>query len=100
MFFGNGILVPTEPALDLVRILSEGTYTSFPQALKEFISNSFDSDAARVDIRIDEGANGITIRDNGEGMTLRDFGEAFASIARSGSGKRGVKRGRTKSGRV
>ena len=100
MFFGNGILVPTEPALDLVRILSEGTYTSFPQALKEFISNSFDSDAARVDIRIDEGANGITIRDNGEGMTLKDFGEAFASIARSGSGKRGIKRGRTRSGRI
>ncbi len=100
MFFSNGVLVPTEPAVDLVRLLSEGTYTSFPQALKEFISNAFDADAARVDIKVDDDCNAISIRDNGEGMTLQDFGEAFASIARAGKGRRGVKRGRTKSGRV
>jgi len=100
MFYGGNVLVPTEPAIDLVRLLSEGTYTTFPQALKEFISNAFDADAARVDIKIDDDGNGITIRDNGEGMTLRDFGEAFASIARTGRGRKGVKRGRTRSGRV
>jgi len=100
MHYSNGILSPSEPAIDLVRLLSEGTYTSFPQALKEFISNAFDADATRVDIQIDEDCRGITIRDNGEGMTMQDFGEAFASIARTGGGRRGVKRGRTKSGRV
>lgn len=100
MHYANGILTPTEPAIDLVRLLSEGTYTSFPQALKEFISNAFDADATRVDIQIAEDCNGITIRDNGEGMTLQDFGDAFASIARTGKGRPGVKRGRTKSGRV
>jgi hypothetical protein len=100
MHFANGVLIPSEPAIDLVRILSEGTYTSFPQALKEFVSNAFDADAPRVEIQIDEDANGLTIRDNGEGMTLEDFGDAFASIARSGKAQRGVKRGRTRSGRV
>ncbi len=49
----RGILVPREPAVDLVRIISEGTYTSFAQALKEFVSNAYDADAGRVDITID-----------------------------------------------
>jgi DNA mismatch repair ATPase MutL len=88
MHYSNGLLTPVEPAIDLVRILSEGTYTSFPQALKEFVSNAFDADATRVDIQVDEEVNGITIRDNGEGMTLADFGDAFASIARSGKPRR------------
>lgn len=100
MIFKDGTLAPTEPAVELVHLLSRGTYTTFPQALKEFVSNSFDADAQRVDIKIDEDGNGITIRDNGEGMTLNDFGTAFASIARSGATARGVKRGRTRSGRV
>ena len=100
MHYANGILIPAEPAIDLVRILSEGTYTSFPQALKEFVSNAFDADAARVDIQIDDDGNGLTIRDNGDGMTLQDFGNAFAGIARSGKAQRGAKRGRTRSGRV
>lgn len=100
MHYSRGVLSPNEPAIDLIRLLSEGTYTSFPQALKEFISNAFDADALRVDIQVDEDCNGITIRDNGDGMTLQDFGEAFASIARTGKGRKGLKRGRTKSGRV
>lgn len=100
MEFRDGTLIPAEPAIDLVRILSEGTYTSFPQALKEFVSNAFDADAVRAEIQIDEDANGITIRDNGDGMTLEDFGDAFASIARSGKTQKHVARGRTRSGRV
>jgi len=100
MHYSNGILIPDEPAIDLIQILSQGTYTSFPRALKEFASNAFDADALRVDIKIDEDGNGITIRDNGVGMTLNDFGTAFASIARSGLTGRGYKRGRTRRGRV
>ena len=100
MEFRDGTLIPAEPAIDLVRILSEGTYTSFPQALKEFVSNAFDADAAKADVQIDDDANGITVRDNGDGMTLEDFGNAFASIARTGKTQRHIARGRTKSGRV
>jgi hypothetical protein len=100
MIYSNGLLTPSEPAIDLVRLLSQGTYTSFPRALKEFVSNAYDADALRVDIKIDDDCNGITIRDNGNGMTLDDFGTAFASIARSGGVQKGVKRGRTRMGRV
>lgn len=100
MFYNNGILIPSEPAIDLVRILSQGTYTSFPRALKEFVSNAFDADALRVDIKIDDDGNAITIRDNGAGMTMNDFGTVFASIARSGTAGKGFKRGRTRLGRV
>ena len=96
----NGILTPREPAVDLVRIISEGTYTSFPQALKEFVSNSYDADATRVDIGIDDECNTIRIRDNGIGMTLQDFKDYFASIARSGKGAARSNRGRTALGRV
>jgi histidine kinase/DNA gyrase B/HSP90-like ATPase/uncharacterized protein DUF4145 len=95
----SGILTPREPAIDLVRIISEGTYTSFPQALKEFISNAYDADATRLDIRVDEDCGTIAIRDNGVGMTLADFRDFFASIGRPGkSGSRAV-RGKTVSGR-
>ena len=96
----NGILNPREPAIDLVRIISEGTYTSFPQALKEFVSNSYDADATRVDISIDDECNTIRVRDNGIGMTLRDFQDYFASIARSGKAAARTPRGRTALGRV
>lgn len=96
----NGILTPREPAVDLVRIISEGTYTSFPQALKEFVSNSYDADATRVDIGIDDECNTIRIRDNGIGMTLQDFKDFFASIARSGKSAARSSRGRTTLGRV
>jgi hypothetical protein len=93
-------LTPREPAVDLVKLISEGTYTSFPQALKEFISNAYDADAAQVDITIDEDSNSIVIRDNGVGMTLSDFLNYFASIARPGpSGARSA-RGRTRLGRL
>src|SRR5579863_10192785 len=81
---GNRIATPRAPSIDLIRIISEGTYTSFPQALKEFVSNSYDADATRVDIGIDDECNTIRIRDNGIGMTLQDFKDYFASIAHSG----------------
>ena len=81
---GNRIAQPREPSIDLVRILSEGTYTSFPQALKEFISNSYDAYATDVALRFDDDFSTLSIRDNGEGMTSDDFENVFASIARSG----------------
>lgn len=96
----NGILTPREPAIDLVRIISEGTYTSFPQALKEFVSNSYDADATRVDISIDDECSTIRVRDNGIGMTLQDFKDYFASIARSGKAAARTPHGRTALGRV
>ena len=80
----NRIVTPKEPAVDLIRILSEGTYTSFPQALKEFISNSHDAYATEVALRFEDNFSTLSIRDNGEGMTAEDFENVFASIARTG----------------
>lgn len=79
------IVAPKEPSVDLIRILSEGTYTSFPQALKEFISNSHDAFATEVELRFHDDFSTLSIRDNGEGMTAQDFTDVFASIARSGN---------------
>lgn len=82
---GNRIVQPKEPPIDLVRILSEGTYTSFAQALKEFISNSYDACATDVALQFEEDFSSLAIRDNGSGMTPQDFENVFASIGRSGS---------------
>src|SRR6266852_4271907 len=81
---GNRIATPRAPSIDLIRILSEGTYTSFPQALKEFISNSYDAFATEVALRFDEEFSTLSILDNGEGMSSDDFVNVFASIARTG----------------
>ena len=83
---GNRIIQPKEPPIDLVRILSEGTYTSFAQALKEFVSNSHDACATDVALRFEEDFSSLAIRDNGFGMTPSDFENVFASIGRSGGG--------------
>ena len=81
---GNRIATPRPPSIDLIRILSEGTYTSFPQALKEFISNSYDAYATDVALRFDDDFSTLSIRDNGEGMSSDDFENVYASIASTG----------------
>ena len=79
----------------IVKILSESTYESFPNALKEIITNSYDADASLVDIKVDFKNEIIEITDNGKGMSESEF-EFFTRIA-------GVKRqkegGTTASGR-
>jgi len=94
----TGICVPREPAVDLVRMISEGTYTSFPQALKEFVSNAYDADATRVDLSLDDECSSLTIRDNGIGMTYDEFRDYFASIGRRGAAAE-TRAGRTALGR-
>jgi hypothetical protein len=81
----TGVLTPKEPAIDLIKILSEGTYTSFPQALKELISNSYDADATKVTLEFDEEFTSLTVHDNGVGMTSDEFKDVFMSIARGKS---------------
>jgi hypothetical protein len=88
------IVTPREPSVDIVRIFSEGTYTSFPQALKEFISNSFDAAATTVALKFDEEFGNLTIRDDGVGMSKEDFVDVFASIGRSGKSVAALKKSR------
>ncbi len=96
----SGVSSPREPAIDLIRIISEGTYTSFPQAIKEFISNAHDADATMVNINIDDECGSVVIRDNGVGMSLDEYQKYFASIARSGKSASRTTWGRTKLGRL
>ena len=99
MVVRKSVQQPREPAVDLVRLISEGTYTSFAQAIKEFISNAYDADATIVDIVIDEDNDQIVIRDDGVGMTSDEFLRYFASIGRSGKAGGKTIGGKTQTGR-
>jgi len=79
----------------IVKILSESTYNNFPQSLKELITNSYDADAARVDIIVDPGSETVTVLDNGKGMSEKEF-EYYLRIA---GAKREKESGLTPSGR-
>lgn len=57
----------------IVKILSESTYESFPRALKELITNSYDADAQNVTIKIDLKKQQIVLEDDGKGMNVSDF---------------------------
>ena len=68
---------------DIVQLLSRRTYDSFPQALREVVSNAYDADATLVEITIDPKADQIGITDNGCGMTTEDFDYYLRIAARS-----------------
>ncbi|RLJ77133.1 ATP-binding protein [Pedobacter alluvionis] len=57
----------------IVQILSGSTYSNFPSAIRELITNSYDADASNVDISIDLENEIITVADNGKGMNESDF---------------------------
>lgn len=58
----------------IVKILSQSTYDSFPNAVKEIIMNSYDADASEVRLNVDTQNELITIDDNGKGMSETEFG--------------------------
>jgi len=65
----------------ILKHLSEGIYSSPAAALKELISNSFDSDAPEVRITITDDV--IEIQDTGHGMNWKDFDADFTFISHS-----------------
>lgn len=64
----------------IISLLSASTYESFPRALRELVSNSYDADATQVDIVLSEKDNLLTVTDNGSGMTPDEF-DFFLRIA-------------------
>lgn len=64
----------------IVRLLSATTYESFPDAIREMVSNAYDADATEVYITIDLKQDLIEVKDNGNGMSPEDF-EFFLRIA-------------------
>ncbi len=73
---------PKHLAVDkrIISLLSASTYESFPRALRELVSNSYDADATQVDITLNQREKLLTVRDNGSGMTPDEF-DFFLRIA-------------------
>jgi len=71
----------------ILRLLSEGIYSSPANSIKELISNAFDADATKVEIRFDE--NELIVKDDGLGMDYADFDEDFTYISRSRKREKG-----------
>ena len=71
---------------EIIDLLSEGIYTSPENALKELISNSYDSDASYSRITYDKKRDVLIVKDDGVGMDYVDFDNKFTFI--SGSDKR------------
>ncbi|HVA98054.1 MAG TPA: ATP-binding protein [Bacteroidia bacterium] len=58
----------------IVSLLSKSAYQqSFPSAIRELVSNSYDADALSVNIDFDKTYSLIEILDDGNGMTFEEF---------------------------
>ena len=64
----------------IIKTLSQSTYDSFPNALREIITNSYDAFATTVNIEVDIKSERISIWDNGTGMSEADY-EFYLRIA-------------------
>lgn len=83
----------------IVEILSGATYESFPKALKELITNSYDADAENVRILIDITKEIITISDDGSGMDEADLDFYFRIAGKSRSKSDTTSSGRKRIGK-
>jgi hypothetical protein len=64
----------------IVSLLSRQTYESFPGAVRELVSNSYDAGARRADLRVDIKRRVLSVKDDGTGMSPGDF-EQYLRIA-------------------
>ncbi len=59
-------------------------YSTFPPVLLELIANSYDADAEKVLIKIEEGPKKtVVIQDDGDGMTFEEINDKFLRIGRN-----------------
>ena len=65
----------------ILKLLSEGIYSSPANSIKELISNAFDAEATTVNISFD--GDELVVWDDGKGMDYKDFDEEFVYISRS-----------------
>ena len=80
----------------IVEILSKGIYSAPWNSIKELISNSFDADAQKVEIRYIPEEHKMIVLDDGQGMDYADFDEHFTFIVRSLKREAGLVSGRFK----
>jgi hypothetical protein len=72
-----------EISLSVLNHLGRSLYRSFATVLGEAISNSWDADAKRVEIFVQQDKNSFFIKDDGTGMTAQDFQNKFLKIGYS-----------------
>lgn len=72
--------LPIKVSKEVVSHLSLGLYKNFARAVKELISNSYDSGATTVKIKLDLDNNRIIVRDDGRGMNIDEIKEKFLTI--------------------
>lgn len=58
-------------------------YSSFPPVIAELVSNSFDAEAANVDIIISYMNKSVKVQDNGHGMNHEELNKSFLRIGRN-----------------
>ncbi|MGI9306609.1 MAG: ATP-binding protein [Gammaproteobacteria bacterium] len=67
--------------LSTLNHLGRGLYRSFATVIAEAISNAWDADAERVDVKIKDSV--LTVTDNGTGMSQEDMENKFLNIGYS-----------------
>ena len=67
-------------SLNVLRHLGIGLYSNVPAVLSELVANSWDADAARVEISVNTEDGVIDITDTGCGMTFQDINERFLKV--------------------
>lgn len=60
--------------------LGIGLYSNIPAVLSEVVANSWDANAKRVDITIDEDIGSISVEDDGWGMTEKEINDRFLKV--------------------
>ncbi|MEQ1847063.1 MAG: ATP-binding protein, partial [Nitrospira sp.] len=59
--------------LATLKHLGIGLYSNIPAVLSEVVANSWDANARKVDITIDEKGTSISVKDDGWGMTEKEI---------------------------
>ena len=72
-----------EFSLEVLNHLGRGLYRNFATVVAEAISNSWDAEAEKVSITINQNNREMVIKDNGKGMDRRDFQEKFLKVGYS-----------------
>lgn len=66
--------------LATLKHLGIGLYSNIPAVLSEVVANSWDANARKVDITIDEKGTSISVKDDGWGMTEKEINNRFLKV--------------------
>lgn len=67
----------------IIKHLGLSMYSTLPPVLSELITNSYDADADKVTITINQQDKSIEVLDNGCGMTADELNNDFLNVGRN-----------------